>query len=88
MTEEGDLHRPALLSLGFFCGACSAVGADVFVEVQLGLNCSRSRACSKHGSEKSVHVVSPGDSGRSVLVSDEYFFAGQISRVFVQNADH
>jgi hypothetical protein len=82
------MDRPALLSLGFCCGACSAVGADVLVEVQFGLNFSGIRACSKHGSEKYVQLVSPGDLVRSVLVSDKYLFVGQRSPVSVQNVEH
>jgi hypothetical protein len=71
-----DLDRHALLSLGFCCDICSVVGSEVCVEVQLGLKCSRSRACSKHGFENAFHVVSRSDSGHNVLISDEYFFVG------------
>jgi hypothetical protein len=82
------MDRPVLLSLGFCCGACSVVGSDVLVEVQLGSKCSRSRACYKYGFEKAVHVVSRGDSGHSVLISDDYFFVGPRNPASVQSADH
>jgi hypothetical protein len=60
----------------------------VRVGSHLDWRCSGSRACSRHGFEKSDRVVSRCDLGHNVLTSGEYFFVDQRSPVLGQNADH